>query len=373
VNVEPGGRSTPESTSVFEFGDLLARIGARWRRHVLTAVIAAAVVYGLTFMMPSWYRSNTVILPPEETEQLGSGLAMQRLLSHMPSISGLGNAYTAADVFQAILVSRTVSEAVAQRFGLMGVYHKKSMEKTVNEFRRHARVTLNPDGTISIGVEDRSRQRAADLANAMVYELDRFNVERRNFQAKRSRIFLERRVGDIDSLSKGSEALLRVYQERHHVVAPAEVEASNVGPLADLMAQRINLEVQLSVLRSYLREDNEGVIQTRSRLEQLDRQLATLPGVQNELARLSRDVRLYQEVYVLLSAQLEAARLREVMDTPTVTLLDPAVPTERRARPVRRLWAGAAFALAALASVLWNERTVRDPRPGDRIAASTVR
>ena len=199
------------------------------------------------------------------------------------------------------------------------------------------------------------------------------NVERRNFQAKRSRIFLERRVADIDSLSKVSEALLRVYQERHHVVSAAEVEASQVGPLADLMAQRINLAVQLSVLRSYRREDDEGIIQARNRLEQLDRQLATLPGVQNELARLTRDVRLYQEAYLLLSAQFEDARLREVMDTPTVTVLDPAVPTERRAKPVRRLWAGAAFAVAALASVLWDERIVRDPRAGDRIAARTVR
>lgn len=362
-----GGPSVPGG--LLDFGGLAARVGARGRRHVVNALAAGLVMYGLTWLMPPWYRATAVILPPEETEQAGGMFEMQRFLSRMPTFGALSSFYTPADIFRAILLSRTVQQAVTERFDLQRVYHKPSTEKTLKEFRSHLRVVLNNDGTISVAVEDRSRERAAKMANTMIVELDRFNVERRNFQAKRTRIFLEHRVAETDSLSKLSEALLRRYQEQHHVVAPPEAENASVGPLADLMANKMNLEVQLSVLRSYLREDNERVVQMRMQLGGLNRRIAALPAVQTLLGRLMRDVRLYQQTYLLLSAQLEDARLRETMDTPTVTVLDTAVPPERRSKPVRVLWTGAAMALAALVSILLAER--RDPRTA-RPAATTA-
>lgn len=369
MNAPAPGPSGPPPAGLFDFGGLLARIGARWRRHLVNVLVAGVVMYGLTWLMPPWYRSTAVILPPEETEQVGGAFAMQRFLSRMPSISSLSNYYTPADIYRAILASRSVQQTVIERFHLQEVYRKRSMEKTLKELRSHVGIALAPDGTIGVSVEDRSRDRAAQMANALIEELDRFNVERRNFQAKRTRLFLERRVAETDSLSRLSEALLRTYQEKHHVVAPPEAEGATVGPLADLMANRLNLEVQLSVLRSYLRENNERVIQLRTQLDELNRSIASLPAVQTELGRLLRDVRLFQQTYVLLSAQLEDARLREAMDTPTVTLLDPAVPAERRAKPIRVLWAGTAMVLAGLASILATER--RDLGAG-RDPAATV-
>jgi len=347
-----------------DFGGLIGRIASRWRSHGLTALLAGLLTYGVTLIMPPWYRSSAVLLPPEETDQLGAGLSFRSFLSRTPSLGALSNYYTPSDIFRAILTSRSVQEAVIRRFELTRMYRKQSMEKTLREFRSDARAVLAPDGTITVSVEDRSRERAAGMANALVEELNRFNVERRNFQAKRTRIFLERRVADTDSLSRLAEASLRVYQEQHHVLVPTEPEAQNLKPLADLVARKISLEVQLEVLRSYLSPSNELMIQTRTELDQLKNQIAGLPGVESELGRLVRDVQLFQQVYLLLNAQLEDARLRETMDTPTVTVLDPAVPSERRARPLRAVWAAAAAALAGLASVLWSERpsAARDPR-----------
>ncbi len=347
--------------SAFDFGDFLARLASRWRVYLIVAVITGALMFGLTFMMPTWYRSTAVLLPPEETEQISTGLSVQRFLSRMPSLGALPGYYTPSDIYRAILSSRTVQQAVAERFDLSKVYRQKTMERTLQEFRKHAHVLLSPDGTISVAVEDRSREQAAQMANAMLEELDHYNVERRSFQAKRTRIFLERRVSETDSLARVAEAELRRYQEEHHVVVPMD-ENTSIRPLADLMARKISLEVQLSVLRSYLREENEAVMQVRNELGLLNRQIATMPRIENELARLVRDVRLYQQVYQLLSGQLEDALLRETMDIPTVTVLDRAVPSERRARPVRRLWVLAAMVLATLGAALWTER----PRGAER-------
>ena len=357
---------TSGAPTAFDFGALITRLASHWRLIAANTLIAGIVAFALTFAMPSWYRSTGVLLPPEETDQITSGLTVQRFLSRMPALGMLPNYYTPADIHRAILMSRTVQQAVVERFHLQQVYHEKSLEKALVQFRRHVTTGLNPDGTISVTAEDRTASRAADIANAMIDELDRFNVERRNVQAKRTRQFFEHRVAETDSLARTNETALRAYQEKHHVVAPVDAENMNVAPLADLMARKTALEVRLAVMRSYSSEGNESVVQLRSELDQLKRQIATMPGMENELSRLVRDVKLYQQLYILLSAQLEDARLRETMDTPTITVLDPAVPSEKRARPVRRVWAaGAALACAAL-TVLWLER----PASRARTAAS---
>lgn len=349
-----------------DFTGLMRRWAAIWPRIVLNALIAGAVTYSVTFLMPPWYRSTAMLLPPEETEQMGTGISVQRFLSRVPSLGAFSSYYTPADIFRAILSSRSVQEVVIRRYDLMKVYGKKSMEPTVKEFRSHCKVALAPDGTITVSVEDRSRERAAQMANTLVEELDRFNVERRNFQAKRTRIFLERRVAETDSLSRLAEAQLDAYQKRHHILAPLNLESQDLKPIAELMARKISLEMQLDVLLSYLSPSNERVIQTRSELDQLKRQIGNMPLVESELGRQARIVRLYQQVYLLLNGQLEDARLRESMDVPTVTVLDPAMPSERRARPLRLPYAAAAAVLAGLASALWSERARggRDGRAG---------
>lgn len=337
-----------------DLGLLLNRLLARWRRYTLVALLAGAAMYGTTFLMPTWYRSRAVLLPPEETDQPMAGLSAFRFLTRMPSIAGTEYS-TTGDVYRAILTSRSVMQSIVDEFDLRSVYRTKDDEKTVKELRNHVRVTLGADGLIAIEVEDRARERAARIANAFAAQLDRFNVERRNTQAKRTRMFLDRRVAETDSASKHAEQALRAYQETHHVIAPVEAQAAAVAPLADLMARQVSLQVQLAVLRTYLHDDNDRVLQLRTELDELNRRIAQAPQVEGDLARLVRDVKLYQQTYALLVGQLEEARLRETMDTPTVTVLDEAVPVNKRARPLRGIWALAAAVLAATASIGWDE------------------
>ena len=93
-----------------------------------------------------------------------------------------------------------------------------------------------------------------------------------------------------------------------------------------------------------------------------------LATIEPELGRMMRDARVYQQVYLLLTSQLEDARFREAMDTPTVTVLDEALPPERKVRPVRWLWGIAGALVAGLTSLLWDERSVGAARMRERSA-----
>lgn len=343
--------------------DLPAVLAAAWRERVRIVVVAAAaalLALGVAFLLPKWYRAQAVILPPDETDLLSNlGLA-SRALSKFPALGVLGDYFTPADLYRATLRSRTAREFVADRFELDAVYRKKSREKTLKELERHTEVKLAPDGTITVSVEDRDPRRAAGMAMAYLEALDRYNIEKRNTQARRTRAFLERRVAETDSLMRRYEARLRTYMEARKTVAATSLSSSDVQAAADVMARKLALEVRLGVLRSYLRDDNDQVVQARTELDQLSQRIATLPALQTDLTRMTRDFKVQEQLFLLLTAELEQARIREMQDTPTISVLDPAIPPERHSRPRRLLVALAAGALAFLGGIAWAA-TRRDP------------
>jgi uncharacterized protein involved in exopolysaccharide biosynthesis len=336
--------------------DVGAVLSAAWRerlRIAITCIAAALVTLGIAFLLPRWYRAQAVIMPPEESDLLSNMSMAQRALTKFPAFGILTDYYTPADVYKAVLLSRSVQEEVVKRFDLQRSYHQKSVEKTVKSLKTHYRVKLNPDGTIAVSVEDKDPRRAAMMANAFLQELDRYNIEKRNSQARRTREFLERRVTDTETLLHRAEDLLRNYQEAHKAVVPVTSGSADVQAAADVMARKLALEVRLNVLRGYLNDGSEQIVQTQRELDALNNRIAALPQLQTELARFTRDYKVQEQLFLLLTAELEQARIRETMDTPTVQILDAAVPPEQHSRP-RRLTLSALAGMIALAgSIAW--------------------
>ena len=60
----------------------------------------------------------------------------------------------------------------------------------------------------------------------------------------------------------------------------------------------------------------------------------TVPSLVWEYARLWRDVKVQEALYTMLTSQYEQARIAEARDTPSVQVLDPAIPAERKSKPL---------------------------------------
>ena len=101
--------------------------------------------------------------------------------------------------------------------------------------------------------------------------------------------------------------------------------------------------------------------QVRQELAQLEHRLSSIPELQGDLLRLIRDTKVYEQLYLLLTAELEQARIRETMNTPTVQLLDRAMPPERHSRPKKGILAVAAAVLGWIAASVWVAARDRDP------------
>ena len=343
-------RTPSEGEREFDLREPARRIWAARRRVVAATVAAGVLGVLLALVLPKWYRANAVIMPPEESDLASNLTVMGRALSKLPALGEFGEYSTPVDIYKAILKSRTVEGDIVDRFGLMKLYHLRSRELTLKALEKHTSVKMNSDGTLVVSVEDRDPVRAARMTMGMVEGLDHYNITKRSNQGMRTRIFLERRVAETDSAMRVTEDALRRYQEAHRAVAPVSANSADVSAAADLMARKISLEVRIGLMRGYMRDDNEQIVQAQRELSELEHQLGRLPLLQSDLARLIRDNRVQEQLYLLLTAELEDARVRELRDTPTVAVLDFAVPPEKPSRPRKSIFGGIAGTIAFVVS-----------------------
>lgn len=316
------------------------RVWAR-RRAILTMVAATTIVAGIiAFLLPPWYRARAELLPPREDD---SGVGMLSLLRGIgvPGVR-IPTEVSAGDVFMVVLQSRRVGEQMVNRFDLKRLYRTKFTEDAIRDLHRHTRFKLTEASSIQISVEDRDRQRAADMANAYVEFLDRFNREVRMTKGRRTRTFIEGRISEMKRELESAERRLTQYQVTHKTVVLTPQMSSAVDQAARLYARRMALQVRLGVVQGFS-QGSEEEIQIRQELTQLDQQMRDLPGTGLELARLVRDVKALEQVFAILTAQYEDARITEARDVVTIEVLDAAAPPERKHRPRRIVMIAAAF------------------------------
>mgnify|MGYP001766033748 CR=1 FL=1 len=210
------------------------------KRPILAFVLAVMVLsVVVALLLPPWYRAQSTVLPPTEgNDAFGTmtSLVQSAALSHI----GLATSSTASDIFEEILKSRTLQEDLVRTFRLDSLYGLKGMDRTLKELGQHVKVATGVSGLLIVQVEDREPARAAEMANRLVDELDRFNREALNTRAKRMRQFLEVRVADARSRMRAADSTLESYERRHGVVT----DGATIGGMAGIIAQKLNLQVK---------------------------------------------------------------------------------------------------------------------------------
>jgi len=144
----------------------------RWKKRIIVFVVAVTVLAGIvSFLLPKWYKSSTVLLLPRN-QALGSMGSLSFLLRDLAptGVAGRLGAGTGQLNYLAILNSRRAAEAMIRRFDLIKVYDidDGSMEKTLEELARNFSVEVLEDGSIGLSIYDRDSVRAAEMTNAMV-------------------------------------------------------------------------------------------------------------------------------------------------------------------------------------------------------------
>ncbi len=366
---------------------------AQKKKMILQITIAAALIAAIvSLLLPKMYTATTSILPPEQNQS-----ALTSMLGQLGSMAALNESdlglKNPADIFIAMLKSRTVADRLIDRFDLLRVYWFKRYQDARKELANRSYIVAEKEGLISISVADRDPRRAADLANAYVDELHSLNSNLAVSEASQRRLFYQQKMdAEREDLAQ-AELALKQAQEKSGLIQPDAQARAIIQSVADMRAQVAIHEVQLQAMRSYATPSNPDLRRAEQELAGLRAQLAKLerssgqlgngdvaiptrrlPEVELAYIRHARDLKYHETLYDFLEKQLEAARIDEAKDAFFVQVVDKAVVPERKSGPRRALivlvTAVIAF-LVSCAGVLLREavkRKQQDPQERARLA-----
>jgi len=167
----------------------------------------------------------------------------------------------------------------------------------------------------------------------------------------------------MEDLSR-AEIELKAFQEKHRLVAIGEQARVAIEGAAKIKGEIIASETELEVLKEFGTEKQREAIMLKSKIAELGKQLAKietgnqekgkandgnkheenpdfhipfkeLPELGMQLARLTREAKIQEKVFELLTSQFEMAKIEEAKDMNTVQFLDRAFPPDQRSSPRR--------------------------------------
>ncbi len=347
---------------------------ARRRRWItgwtLSLTVATVLV---SFLIPNEYTAETVVLPPSQNSSMAAGLLSQfagnsALATMASSTLGIKNP---DDIYVSLFRTRTVEDAMIQRFDLEKRYRTKTMVDTRKKFEKLATVTLGPkDGLIRIDVRDKDPKIAAEMANAYVDDYRKLSANLAITEATRRRMFFQQQLADAQkNLAKSEEAFKQAEQTTGMLQIDSQARALIESATA-LRAQIVGLQAQIEGMKSYATADNPTMVVARQQLATLQAQLAQLggntqdpdslivpkgkiPQASLEYIRHYRDLRYSETITELLAKQYEMAKLDEARQGALIQVADVAVPPDKKSSPRRLLIAITAFLAALLFTGLW--------------------
>jgi uncharacterized protein involved in exopolysaccharide biosynthesis len=360
-----------------------------WRVTSKTFLLALVVSY----LLPVHYEAVVKIVPGENTTSgmMGlpaklanmSGSAAGSGISLALDATGLLGAKTPTAFYVEVLKSRSVQDRIIDRFNLRVRYWKTGRWFPRSYYDTRKKLSKFTDieeekksNVITVAVTDYDRDTAAQIANAYVTELNRAAAELNTGEAHRERVFLEGRLKEAKRDLDQTALALSQYSSKNTIMDPQDQGRAMMDAAARVQGEIIAVEAELKGLQQIYSDDNMRVRTLKARLETLNGKLRTMTGKDPGLAEskaaspeypsmstlpilgyrysdLYRQTKIQEAIYEFLTQQYETAKIQEAKELPTVRVMDPAVPPEKKSSPHRVLiWTGSILAALVL-TVLW--------------------
>ena len=335
-----------------------------WRRKFMIIFItfifaAASLTYAFTRTLI--YRAECKILPPSGSSGGIAGFSTQ--LGGLADFIGLSGRVTTGQVLIGILQGDSVVDAIIEKFNLM--------EEMSIDIRLRARAAVvanleaaedSKSGIISVAYLDKDPQKASDIANAFVKELQKKLQELSMTDAIQKRNFFENQLAQAQQELNDAEDIMIHYQRDSGIIACESQAQSLLSSIASLRNQIAAKNVQISSMQSYARPDNPRLRVAKSELDAMTKELHRLeeeqmrsdssrrtrtissdlslstgqiPELGIEYQRYVRQLRFATAKYELMLRQYENARLSEANDLSTISIIDHATPPDYKYLPRR--------------------------------------
>jgi tyrosine-protein kinase Etk/Wzc len=351
----PAYNVTADETDEISLLDLLQVVADNLRLLILGPLAVGIVALGISFIIKPTFTATTTFLPPQQ--QQSAAASMLQSLGALGGLAGAAGIKNPADQYVGLTGSRSVKDALIEKFKLTERYDEKLRQDARKELEKNTRISTAKNGLITVEVDDHEPHVAADMANAYVEELSRLMGRLALTEAQERRAFFE---GQLKKAKEGlttAEAALKATGISESAVKASPGAA--VGAVASLMAQVAAKEVQISAMRGYLMESAPEFQRAQAELGALRSQLSRTEkdtasnGAGGDYVAKYRDFKYFETLYELMAKQYEVARIDESREGAVIQVVDKAIAPERKSKPKRGLVAVLATVAAGFVLLLF--------------------
>lgn len=340
------------------FNEIFRVIIINYKKILSATIIGSVLLFVILFFaFPLTFEARVSILPPENKSGTGLGALLQGSdFSSLVSQPGGAN----AQLYAEILKSRIAAEYVVKKMNLMAFLQAKSFDAAVNKLSLMLTTEVTKEGIIKLSVpvttswfgglsseKDSIRILSAELSNTYAEALDYINRDKLASKSKKARIYIEEQITITKTKLDSAEKELMEFQQVNKTVSLSDQLKVSIETAAKLKGEIINTEINLGMLSQNLNENSSTVLGLKTKLEELKQQYNKIESRSNDflvafkdapelglkLSSIYREVRILNEVYLLLQQQYYKEKIQENRDLPTVEILDKAIPPLNKSAP----------------------------------------
>lgn len=320
---------------------------------ITTFFVGLLMAFYVYIILKPIYLSTGTVKTTFKASSLGGLLSSSGMgdLSGLTDLTG-GSSIKELSLFENILTSRRNVEETILKYNLNSEWEFKYTQDATKFFRENVLEIIKDKiaGTMEIGIYDTDPQRAKDIAEFMIFQLNKINIEMNVQNAKSNREFIEARYKQLLNDLKKAEDSLKYFQTKFGIAPDITLRAVSQAEI-QLETEIKSEEIKLSLLKNIYSPEEPEILLQENKIKALENQLQNInneeydvnnklklkgaPDVLLNYLRLQKEVEIQNKIQSFLLPLYEQAKIEEKKEMPTVLVLDsPNIP-EKKVKPQR--------------------------------------
>ncbi len=199
-------------------------------------------------------------------------------------------------------------------------------------------------GIIEVRLQGDDAQRINSLLSEIGREYMRQNLARKTEEAEKSLAFLNEQLPALKRQLEASEEKYNNFRNSHGTIDMREEARMSLQAAASAHTRRIDLNQKKTELLTRFTEDHPVVIgldrqrrEVEAEIDSVAKRIKSLPVLEQDEARLVREIKVNTDLYTALSNTAQQLRLISVGRVSNVRLIDAPMAPEKALKPNRPL------------------------------------
>jgi tyrosine-protein kinase Etk/Wzc len=332
------------------------KIFLKYKKIIIIVSLICGIIVSIFmfFVIPPIFKSMGVVKITTKSSGLSSMLSSGSIpgVGDVGDLTGSSSASKELALYENILISRRCLEETIIKFKLNDEWEYKYMQDAIKYFREEV-LDIKKDktaGTMEISVFDKNQNRAKEICDFLIYQLNKINMEMNAQNAKTNKEFIETRYNIIKNDLRNAEDSLKIYQDIYGVAPDLQIKAAAQSEFA-LETELKSEEIKLELLNKILSPDQAELRIQQDKIDAIKKQIFNMKNSLNEndyilnlkgspnilmnFLRLTRNIEIQTKLLTFILPIFEQAKIEEKRDTPSVIVLDQPFIPEVKSKPKR--------------------------------------